>query len=106
MLTLYLSIPYYEATGTREAGDQPLAWVGLKVEELGTTVYTRGDGTLYLEHVPLGTYTLRVLRDTLPAGTRVLGEDRFALDITPDSLFVRGIAVPVVYGRGNEHSGR
>ncbi len=90
-----------DATGTRDSGDEPVAWVGLEIVELDKRVYTRNDGTFYFEGIPLGDYTLKVLTETLPGGQRINGPTQFEFRINQDNLNVREIEFPVIYGTVN-----
>ena len=88
-------------TGTREPGDDPISWVGLEIVELNKRVFSRNDGTFYFENIPLGDYTLKVLTETLPGGQRISGPIQYEFSITQDSLNIRGIEFPVIYGTSN-----
>ncbi len=87
-----------DMNGEYEKGDEPIATIGLEIEKLNKRVYTRSDGTFYFEKIPLGTYIISVLPDTLPANMRVFGEEKFKVLITEDDLDIRGIDIPLVYG--------
>jgi hypothetical protein len=90
-----------DVTGTREKDDEPMATIGIEIEELRKKVYTRSDGTFYFEKIPLGEYTLTVLPDSLPANMRVFGEEQFKVIVTEDNLEISNIDIPLVYGNKN-----
>lgn len=86
-----------ENTGKRNPEDIPLSWVELEIMELERTIYSRSDGSFYLENIPLGYYTLRVKEKTLPGGTKVTGGNEIIIEITPENLFLKNINIPVIY---------
>lgn len=86
-----------KADGTRGVQDRPLQWIGLTVVENGKTVYTREDGSFYLENIPLGEYTLKILEDSLPPGMRIWGEKEIPFQITSETLLLEAIEIPIIY---------
>lgn len=79
-----------------EAEEIPLSWVKLEIEELNRTTFSRSDGTFSAVGIPLGQYTLRVVEESLPAGTAVQGEGVYKVNITTDNLINQEIEVTLV----------
>ncbi len=84
-------------SGTYDAGDEPMSFVGIYIETLERVIYTRRDGTFYLENVPLGEHKLRVLDETLPAFTSAGELSEFSITLSPEQLVVENLLIPVRY---------
>lgn len=84
-------------SGTYDSGDEPMSFVGIYVETLDRVIYTRRDGTFYLENVPLGEHRLSVLSETLPAFTTAGERKEFSVTLTPEELAVENLLIPIQY---------
>ncbi len=84
-------------SGTYDAGDEPMSFVGIYVENLDRVIYTKRDGTFYLENVPLGEHQLKVLGETLPAFTTAGERKEFSVKLTPQDLAVENFLIPIRY---------
>ncbi len=89
-----------DVSGTFSPDDEPLSFVGLYLETLDQKVYTRRDGTFYLENVPLGQHQISVLLETLPFNTRPVSEEPIIVTLSREISGVEGIQVPIIYDFG------
>lgn len=87
-------------SGQFEEGDEGLPLIGIHIVELERNIYTRRDGTFFLENIPLGTYTLKILKETLPLGMNVLGDDTVEVHITKEQLVISDLPIAIGYGTG------
>ncbi len=87
----------YDGTGVFDAGDEALSFVELYIESLNRTIYTRRDGTFYLENVPLGEHTIRIMSSSLPSYTTAGEMAEFTIQITEEQLAAENIIIPVIY---------
>ncbi len=84
-------------SGTFDAGDEPMSFVGIYIETLDRVIYTRRDGTFYLENVPLGEHKLRILDETLPAFTSAGELSELSVTLSPEQLSVENLIIPIGY---------
>ncbi len=85
-------------TGAFSSADEPVSMIGLEIKELNRRIYTRNDGTFYFDSIPLGSYKIRILPETIPAGMRLMQDEYIQVDIIEDSLNVRNLNISLVYG--------
>lgn len=85
-----------EETSDFEVSDElPLYWIEVKVEEINRTVFTRNDGSFYIGNLPLGQYTLKIMRDSLPVETNLVGDFIIDVVVSPEDLSVENIEIPL-----------
>ncbi|MGM0421219.1 MAG: MSCRAMM family protein [Bacillota bacterium] len=80
-------------SGERDGEEVPLSRLGLRIEELNRTIFTRGDGTFAVDDLPLGQYTVRVMESSLPEGLTVSGEGIYEVEISPEQPLVQNIEI-------------
>lgn len=88
------------ASGTFDEGDEPLQWISLVLNSGEKTVFTRSDGSFYLENIPLGKHEIKVSNEDLPPNTGLV-EDKIIVEITREKLEKGEILIPVRYGLNN-----
>lgn len=89
---------YIDGTTEQEnIADLSLDRVGLTIKELNKTIFTHSDGSFYTDNLPLGSYTLNIMEDSLPPEVKIAGEASLQIDITPENLFVKDIIIPLIY---------
>ncbi|RCW52253.1 hypothetical protein [Halanaerobium sp. ST460_2HS_T2] len=86
------------ANGVKDQNDQYLMWAGLEVAGLNKKDYTDQLGEYYFQNIPLGYHQLRLLKESLPSGTRPLNGYTQDIFITEDQLDHHNIDIPIVYG--------
>jgi len=84
------------ANGKLDENEEPLQWVGVKLNEKKTT-YTNKDGKYYFENVPLGQHIITFVKESLPSSMKISNEDKIIIDIKENKLDVKDINVPLVY---------
>src|SRR5690606_25530751 len=84
------------ANGVPDDGEEALSWVGVILDAGKQKVFTDEDGRFYFDGVPLGTHTLALDSESLPAGLRVAGPEVQTFVLTTEALDVSGLSFPLV----------
>lgn len=74
------------ADGKLDAGEQPLSWVGVILDDGRQKIFTGADGAFYFEGVSLGAHTISLDPASLPAGFAIAGHDVKTVTITEAEL--------------------
>ena len=60
--------------------------VGIKIEELNRTVFTNSNGFFNFKDIPLGNYTIKVLKPSIPEELIIIGENKYTVTVTNENL--------------------
>lgn len=78
------------------AEDRELSWVKIEIEEINRTTFSRSDGSFNFKNIPLGQYTIRIVEDSLPEGTRVDNQGVYRVNITPENLIYQELKIELL----------
>lgn len=70
--------------------------IKLEIKELNRIIFSRSDGSFNVKNIPLGEYKLRVIEESLPAGTKLKEQGIYEFNITPDKLINQEIKINLI----------